>query len=76
MPQDQLALINDHLRTVGLICVSSVVEPIRGSEDPCLLDAGAGVDLHVFWIPSGLQWHYPCTTVFVVIVVVLQSHMQ
>jgi hypothetical protein len=74
MSQDQLALVNDHLRTVGLICIPSLVEPIRGSESLCLLDAGAGVQLRVFRIPFGLQRHCPDTALPVVVVVVLQSH--
>jgi hypothetical protein len=54
-PQDLLALIYDHLRTtVGLMNTPSLVEPIRDSEVPCLLDAGAGVDLCVLLIPSSL----------------------
>jgi hypothetical protein len=34
-----------------------------------MLDAGVVVDLHVFLIPSGLQWHCPGTAMYVVIVV-------
>jgi hypothetical protein len=71
---DLLALIIDHLRTtVELMNISSLIEPIRGSEVPCPLDAGVGVDLCVFRIPFGLQRHYQSTTVPVDFVVVLQS---
>jgi hypothetical protein len=66
-PSDLLALIINHLRTtVGLMNISSLIEPIRGSEVPCPLDAGVGVDLLVFRIPFGLQRH-------VDFIVVLQS---
>jgi hypothetical protein len=54
-PQDLLALIIDHLRkTMGLMNISSLVEPIRGSKVMCLLDAGAGVDLGVLLFPSSI----------------------
>jgi hypothetical protein len=72
-PQDLQALIIDHLRTtMGLMNIPSLIEPIRDSEVTCLLDAGAGVDLHVFHIPCGPR-HCPGTAVPVVLVVVLQS---
>jgi hypothetical protein len=42
------------------VCIPSL-------EDLCLLDAGVGLELHGYRIPSGLQRHYP------VIVVILQK---
>jgi tRNA-binding EMAP/Myf-like protein len=48
------------------VCIPSL-------EDLCLLDAGVGLELHGYRIPSGLQRHYPGTTVLVVTVVVLQK---
>jgi hypothetical protein len=53
--------------------ISSLVEPVRGSEVMCLLDACASVDLRVFCIPFGVLWHWPGMAVPVVTIVILQS---
>jgi hypothetical protein len=42
------------------VCIPSL-------EDLCLLDAGVGLELHGYRIPSGLQRHYPSMAVLVVI---------
>jgi hypothetical protein len=76
MPQDLAVLNLDHLRTEGLMNSPSLEEPIRGSEDACLYDAGIGVELRGYWKPFHLQWHCPGTTVPVVAVFVLQEHGQ
>jgi hypothetical protein len=49
--------------------IPSFIESIRGGKVVYLLDAGAGVDLGVFLIPSDLQWHCTCTAVPMVIVI-------
>jgi hypothetical protein len=46
-------------------------EPIRGTEDLCLHDAGVGVEFHGYKKSSSLQLHCPGTAEPVVIVVIL-----
>jgi hypothetical protein len=53
--------------------ILSFIEPIRGSEVSCLLDASTGVDLNMFLIPFSLQRHCPSTIVPVVIIIILQT---
>jgi hypothetical protein len=66
MPQDLVVINLDQLRIEG-----TVEAPIRGSEDPCLCDAGIGVEVRGCRKPSGLQRHCPGMTVPMVVIVVL-----
>jgi hypothetical protein len=45
VPQDLAVLNLDHLTTERLMNSPSFEEPIRGSEHPCLRDAGIGIEL-------------------------------